>query len=152
MPLVQCARFGHVVFVGVNNPLFNREDTVAGLPLTETTLPKLLRDAGYSTRWIGKWHLGAAECFHPMKRGFTDAFGFLGGGHQYFADKLTKPDEEYFTPLERNGVPLEATGGYLTTMFGDEAVAFVGRHAREPFFLYLALNCPHGPLQARRII
>ncbi len=136
-------RFGHE-----NNPLFNRDDTVAGLPLTETALPKLLRDAGYATGWIGKWHLGAAECFHPLKRGFIDAFGFLGGGHQYFADKLTKPDDEYFTPLERNGAQQAATGGYLTSMFGDEAVAFVERHAREPFFLYLAFNCPHGPLQA----
>ncbi len=136
-------RFGHE-----NNPLFNREDTVAGLPLTETALPKLLRDAGYATGWIGKWHLGAAARFHPLKRGFTDTFGFLGGGHQYFADKLTKPDEEYFTPLERDGAALEVTNGYLTTMFGNEAVAFVERHARGPFFLYLAFNCPHGPLQA----
>jgi len=136
-------RFGHE-----NNPLFNRQDTVAGLPLAETLLPKLMRDAGYATGWIGKWHLGAAECFHPLKRGFAESYGFLGGGHQYFADKLTKPDEEYFTPLERNGAVLPASEGYLTTMFGGEACAFVERHAREPFFLYLAFNCPHAPLQA----
>ena len=136
-------RFGYE-----NNPLFDRASTVSGLPLTETMLPRMLRDAGYATGWVGKWHLGAAPCFHPLKRGVTEAFGFLGGGHQYFADKLTKPDEEYFTPLERDGAPLAATGGYLTTMFGDEAAAFVGRHAREPFFLYLAFPSPHAPLQA----
>lgn len=136
-------RFGHE-----NNPFFNREDTIAGLPVAETLLPKLMRDAGYATGWIGKWHLGAAERFHPLQRGFVESYGFLGGGHQYWADKLTQPDEEYFTPLERNGAALPASGGCLTTMFGGEACAFVERHAREPFFLYLAFNCPHAPLQA----
>ncbi len=135
-------RFGHE-----NNPLFNPEDTISGLPPTETALPKMLRDAGYATGWVGKWHLGAAECFHPLNRGFNDAYGFLGGGHQYFADTLTKPQEEYFTPLQRNRDPIQENG-YLTDLFGREAVSFVERHAREPFFLYLAFNCPHGPLQA----
>ena len=135
-------RFGHE-----NNPVFSTSDTVSGLPLTETMLPKLLHDAGYATGWVGKWHLGAAECFHPMNRGYTDAFGFLGGGHQYFAEGLTKPDVEYSTPLQRNRKVLEETG-YLTDIFGREAVAFVERHAKEPFFLYLAFNCPHTPLQA----
>ena len=135
-------RFGHE-----NNPVFDTGDTVSGLPLTETMLPKLLHDAGYATGWVGKWHLGAAECFHPMARGYTDAFGFLGGGHQYFADGLTKPKVEYFTPLQRNRETLQETG-YLTDIFGREAVSFVERHAKEPFFLYLAFNCPHTPLQA----
>lgn len=135
-------RFGHE-----NNPVFNTEDIVSGLPLAETALPKLLHDAGYVTGWVGKWHLGAAECFHPMSRGFTDAYGFLGGGHQYFADGLTKPAVEYFTPLQRNREPVSESG-YLTDIFGREAVAFVERHARESFFLYLAFNCPHAPLQA----
>lgn len=135
-------RFGHE-----NNPVFKPGDTTAGLPVTETLLPKLLRDAGYATGWVGKWHLGAAECFHPNTRGFTDAYGFLGGGHQYFADGLNKPEVEYYTPLQRNGKETAETG-YLTDIFGREAVAFVERHAKEPFFLYLAFNCPHVPLQA----
>lgn len=135
-------RFGHE-----NNPVFNTGDTVSGLPLTETALPKLLHEAGYATGWVGKWHLGAAECFHPMNRGYTDAYGFLGGGHQYFADGLNKPEVEYFTPLQRNREPVKESG-YLTDIFGREALAFVERHAREPFFLYLAFNCPHTPLQA----
>jgi arylsulfatase A-like enzyme len=135
-------RFGHE-----NNPVFKPGDTMAGLPVTETLLPRLLHDAGYVTGWVGKWHLGAAECFHPNTRGFTDAYGFLGGGHQYFADGLNKPDVEYYTPLQRNGKE-QAETGYLTDIFGREAVAFVEQHAKEPFFLYLAFNCPHTPLQA----
>ncbi len=135
-------RFGHE-----NNPVFDTNDTASGLPLSETMLPALLRDAGYATGWVGKWHLGAADCFHPMNRGYTDAFGFLGGGHQYFAKDLNKPEVEYFTPLQRNREPVTETG-YLTDIFGREAVAFIQRHAKEPFFLYLAFNCPHSPLQA----
>ncbi|CAN5818663.1 hypothetical protein BH11VER1_BH11VER1_42050 [soil metagenome] len=123
------------------------EDNISGLPLSETALPKLLRDSGYATGWVGKWHLGASNDFHPMSRGFTDAFGFVGGGHQYFAEGLTNPKVEYLTPLQRNMVPLTETG-YLTDIFGHEAITFVEKHSKEPFFLYLAFNCPHTPLQA----
>ncbi len=135
-------RFGHE-----NNPLYNRKDTTAGLPLGETLVPQLLREAGYSTGWVGKWHLGAAPQFDPAHRGFSDGYGFLGGGHQYFAENLIKPEDEYFTKLERDGQPVPETG-YLTDIFAREAVAFVRRHASQPFFLYVAFNCPHSPLQA----
>ena len=134
--------FGHE-----NNPVFDTEDNLSGLPVTETLLPALMKKEGYATGWVGKWHLGATERFHPMTRGFTDAFGFLGGGHQYFAEGLNRPQVEYFTPLQRNGKEVQETG-YLTEIFGREAVSFVERHAAEPFFLYLAFNCPHTPLQA----
>lgn len=135
-------RFGHE-----NNPTFKPGDTTLGLSLAETALPKLLRDANYVTGWVGKWHLGAADCFHPNARGFTDAFGFLGGGHQYFAAGFNRPEVEYLAPLQRNGTPVQEDG-YLTDILGREAVSFIERHAREPFFLYLAFNSPHVPLQA----
>jgi len=66
-------RFGHE-----NNPTYSPREEVAGLPVSETTLPQLLADAGYATGLVGKWHLGAAPKFHPMKRGFKEMFGFLG--------------------------------------------------------------------------
>src|SRR5437868_1502777 len=95
-------------------------------------------DTGFQgCRDIPTPNLDAAECVHPMNRGFTDAYGFLGGGHQYFADTLTKPAVEYGTPLQRDREPVAETG-YLTDIFGREAVSFVERHAAEPFFLYLA--------------
>ena len=71
-------RFGHE-----NNPFYDPNDHREGLPTTRTTLPEFLRPAGYATGWIGKWHLGAAPEFHPLKRGFTETFGFIGGGHHY---------------------------------------------------------------------
>lgn len=135
-------RFGHE-----NNPAWLPESTSAGLSLNETTFPQLMKQAGYTTGAVGKWHLGAHPQFHPMKRGFDEYFGALGGGHVYFPGG--KGGAEYTIPLNRNGVD-EPQKKYLTEQFGDEAAAFVGRHAGEqkPWMLYLAFNAPHTPLEA----
>jgi arylsulfatase A-like enzyme len=135
-------RFGHE-----NNPAWLPQDTVAGLPLTETTYPQLMQKAGYTTGAVGKWHLGAHPQFHPNKRGFDEYFGALGGGHMYIPG--TSGGAEYNIPLNRNGKD-EAQTKYLTEQFGDEASSFVERHATEakPWMLYLAFNAPHTPLQA----
>lgn len=135
-------RFGHE-----NNPAWLPESTVAGLPLSETTFPTLMKQAGYTTGAVGKWHLGAHPQFHPNKRGFDEYFGALGGGHVYFPGDKGGP--EYQIPLNRNGKD-EPQTKYLTEQFGEEAAAFVGRHAGEakPWMLYLAFNAPHTPLQA----
>ena len=135
-------RFGHE-----NNPAWLPQSTTAGLSLAETTFPSLMKQAGYTTGAVGKWHLGAHPQFHPNKRGFDEYFGALGGGHQYFPGD--KGGLEYTIPLNRNGKD-EAQTKYLTEQFGDEAAAFIGRHAGEskPWMLYLAFNAPHTPLQA----
>jgi arylsulfatase A-like enzyme len=135
-------RFGHE-----NNPAWLPESTTAGLSLKETTFPALMKRAGYTTGAVGKWHLGAHPQFHPNQRGFDEYFGALGGGHQYFPGD--KGGVEYTIPLNRNGSD-EAQQKYLTEQFGDEAAAFVERHAVEgkPWMLYLAFNAPHTPLQA----
>ncbi|MFM2143650.1 MAG: Arylsulfatase precursor, partial [Verrucomicrobiota bacterium] len=135
-------RFGHE-----NNPAWLPESTTAGLSLNETTFPQLMKHAGYTTGAVGKWHLGAHPQFHPMKRGFDEYFGALGGGHVYFPGG--KGGAEYTIPLNRNGVD-EPQQKYLTEQFGDEAAAFVGRHAgqEKPWMLYLAFNAPHTPLEA----
>lgn len=135
-------RFGHE-----NNPAWLPESTTAGLSLAETTFPSLMQQAGYTTGAVGKWHLGAHPQFHPNKRGFDEYFGALGGGHVYFPDGKGGP--EYQIPLNRNGKD-EPQTKYLTDHFGEEAVAFVDRHAGEskPWMLYLAFNAPHTPLQA----
>jgi arylsulfatase A-like enzyme len=136
-------RFGHE-----NNPVYDPRDDVAGLPVHEITLANILSDAGYATGQIGKWHLGAAPQFHPMKRGFKEQFGFLGGGHDYFKAATDNPNaREYMIPIERDGKPVVETE-YLTDAFSREVAAFVRRHDKDPFFLYLAYNAPHTPLQA----
>src|SRR5262249_51864316 len=123
------------------------EDLTRPLPLAAVTLPARLKAAGYATGMVGKWHLGTQPGFTPLDRGFDEFFGFLGGGHIY----LPRPEAkgEYNAPILRNR---ERVGErrYLTDAFGEEAAAFVDRqqHAAKPFFLYLAFNAVHGPLEA----
>jgi arylsulfatase A-like enzyme len=111
----------------------------AGLPLSETTMADRLKTAGYKTGWVGKWHLGSAEKFYPMKRGFDETFGFLGGAHPYFPERGA--------PIYR-GSEVVPEKEYLTDAFAREAVAFLDRHKQGPFFLYLAFNAVHTPMDA----
>src|SRR5207302_702725 len=116
-------------------------------PTDQTTLAQVLRGAGYVTGVVGKWHLGAAPKFHPNRRGFDEYFGFLGGGHIYLPRQ--QGSQEYLIPILRNDAPV-AEPDYLTDAFSREAVAFIERQAQanRPFFLYLAYNAVHTPLQA----
>lgn len=135
-------RFGHE-----NNPKYDPNDAVAGLPVSEVTVADVLGRLGYVTGAVGKWHLGAAPQFHPLRRGFKEYFGLIGGGHDYFAVGPDGETREYFIPLQRNTTP-ERFERYLTDVLTTEAVAFIRRHRESPFFLYLAYNAPHTPLQA----
>lgn len=140
-------RFGHE-----NNPQWLPENRAIGLPLDQTTIADALGKAGYATGAVGKWHLGAHPSFHPNRRGFASYFGLLGGGHQYFDHNQfqtnpQKAKQEYFIPLVRDETPV-AEDAYLTDAIGREAVAFVDAQREKPFFLYLAFNAPHTPLQA----
>jgi arylsulfatase A-like enzyme len=137
------------------NPLYVTSDSTMGLSLSEETMADVLGRSGYNSMLVGKWHLGAHPSLHPLKRGFKEFFGFLGGGHQYFPEKWTlqNPEdangegESYRTKLNRNYTVVEETE-YLTDALSREAVSFVERNKAKPFFLYLAYNAPHGPLQA----
>jgi arylsulfatase A-like enzyme len=143
-------RFGHE-----RNPRFQPNSKVSGLPLTEKTIADTLGTVGYKNGIIGKWHLGAHDQFHPLNRGFHEFFGHRGGGHRYFPEDLTirnvrdaKTEEDsYRLWIERGFEPVRTTG-YLTDEFSDEALRFVERHHGGPFFLYLAYNAPHAPMQA----
>ncbi len=121
-------RFGHE---------FNPGGRGQGLPLAETTLADRLKSAGYVTGVVGKWHLGALPAMHPQKRGFDEFFGFLGGAHSYFESDGILRGTAPVTELD-----------YTTDAFGREAVAFIERHAAQPWFLYLAFNAVHTPMHA----
>ncbi|TWU54686.1 Arylsulfatase precursor [Rubripirellula tenax] len=130
------------------NPAYDPSNPYLGIDPSVTLFPKRLQKAGYRTGVIGKWHLGAAAPFHPNKRGFDYFYGFLGGGHDYFKIDLRDPVKEGYTQaLERNGKPAEFEG-YLTTALSIDAADFVSSSKDAPFFLYLAFNAPHAPLQA----
>jgi len=113
-----------------------------GLPLTEITMAEVLKAAGYATGAVGKWHLGMRPEFHPLKRGYDEFFGFLGGAHSYINPRLNSTN-----PILRGTKPVDEKE-YLTDAFSREAVSFIQRHRNEPFFLYLAYNAVHRPMQA----
>ena len=143
-------RFGYE-----RNAQYRPNDPNMGLPQTEKTIPTLLRQVGYTSGVIGKWHLGAHISNHPLNRGFDFFYGHLGGGHRYFPEELTIKDSysindeplSYKTWIMRDHQP-EKTDKYLTDAFSNEAVKFIEKNQKDPFFLYLAYNAPHGPLQA----
>ncbi len=133
-------RYGHEFNSG---PPADASDTF-GLPLTERTLADRLKAAGYRTGMVGKWHLGFRPECHPMKRGFDEYFGFLGGAHSYLDSRADKTN-----PLLRGTEPVDEPE-YLTDAFRREALAFIDRRAAgtDPWFLYLAFNAVHMPMQA----
>jgi len=131
-------RFGHEF-----NPGPPPEGPDVGLPLTETTLAQRLKDGGYATGMVGKWHLGSERKFHPMSRGFQEYFGFLGGAHPYFLNQGDQPNN----PVLR-GFESADEKEYLTDAFAREATAFIDHHAKDPWFLYLTFNAVHTPMHA----
>lgn len=115
-----------------------------GLPTDEYILPQVLKDAGYSTNIIGKWHLGhASREFWPQQRGFDYAYGPLIGEIDHFAHS-SHGVKDWF----RNNEPLHEDG-YDTELFGADAVRVINEHdTGKPLFLYLAFTAPHSPYQA----
>lgn len=113
------------------------------------TIAEYIRAQGYRTGLVGKWHLGEDEACHPLNRGFDEFFGFLGGGRSYFPDKAPVRDNRvnHYTQLVRNREPAEESE-YITSAFAREACAFIDRNKDRPFFLYLAFNAVHTPMQA----
>jgi len=119
-------------------------DSRTGMPTSEITVADVLRKKGYATAVIGKWHVGLEPQYRPLQRGFDEFYGFLGhGAHDYF--KLGVTDD--YTSIYRNDKPIDDTG-YLTDNLAREAVSFIERYQKRPFFLYLPFNAVHWPLQA----
>ena len=115
-----------------------------GLATDEYILPQALKDAGYQTAIIGKWHLGHADQkYWPRQRGFDYQYGPLIGEIDYFTHEAEGVVDWY----RNNEVVVEK--GYSTTLLGDDAVKFIGMHdVAQPLYLYLAFNAPHTPYQA----
>ncbi|SHK01107.1 arylsulfatase B [Rubritalea squalenifaciens DSM 18772] len=129
----------------LSHPKYMKDEHV-GIDLKQPLISNKLKDAGYTTGIIGKWHLGEAiPEFHPNQRGFDYFFGMLGGGHSYW------PTVEK-NKLTLNGEKIkEVRTPYLTDWFTLEANDFIERNskAEKPWFLYLSYNTPHSPMQAK---
>jgi arylsulfatase A-like enzyme len=106
-----------------------------GLKQTEITIADVLKNAGYRTGIVGKWHLGDAPQFNPTNQGFSFFYGFLTGEIDYLNHVDTEGDVDWWknkTPLQENI--------YSTTAITREANGFIERNASRPFFLYVALS------------
>lgn len=114
-----------------------------GLPRDVPTLAERLRAAGYATGMVGKWHIGFREGLRPWERGFDSYYGFLSGARSFYPDNARELD-----PIVRNGVPVEGEHEYLTDAFARESVEFIERSQGRPWFLYVAFNAVHSPLEA----
>jgi arylsulfatase A-like enzyme len=119
-------------------------DQTYGLPTDEWLLPQALKEAGYETAIIGKWHLGhGSRDYWPRQRGFDYQYGPLIGEIDYFTHLIHGVTDWFI-----NNQPLEQQG-YVTTLLGDDAVRLISAHdTAKPLFLYLAFTSPHTPYQA----
>ena len=119
--------------------------TSQGLPVTGRSLPQLLKNAGYATGLVGKWHLGERPEFHPNRHGFDEFWGYLGG----FIDWYTHTGGDGQHDLWENGARAHHTG-YFQHEVTRRGVDFIRRHAGQPFFLEVAYGAPHWPFQSPR--
>lgn len=140
-------RYQYRLPIGLVEPLrwSDREAPDMGVPPGFPTLPSLLRDAGYRTALIGKWHLGYLPRYSPLKSGYNEFFGITGGFTGYYTHIGDGGEQDLYegdTPIERVG--------YVTDILSERAAAWVAEAAKwpEPYFLSLHYTAPHLPLSA----
>lgn len=113
----------------------------------EVTLAEMLSAAGYRTAIFGKWHLGDNYPLRPNDQGFQEALVLRGGGIAQPSDPPEWGGDSYFDPvLQHNGRELR-TRGYCSDVFTNAAIDHITKVRDQPFFVYLAFNAPHAPLQ-----
>jgi arylsulfatase A-like enzyme len=115
----------------------------------ETTIAEILSANGYQTGIFGKWHLGDNYPCRPSDQGFVQSFVHKAGGIGQVGDldNFPRPDSSYFDPILYQNNSAVRTRGYCTDVFTDGALEFMNQNKQAPFFLYLAYNAPHSPLQ-----
>ena len=136
-------RYQYRLPLGLEEPLAGKTDV--GLPPEHPTLPSLLRQAGYGTTLIGKWHLGVPPLFGPSRSGYDHFWGIRTGAIDYYSHKNARGDDD----LWDGDVTVQQTG-YLTDLLGDRAVGAIEGYAKQqrPFLLSLHFNAPHWPWEA----
>jgi len=145
---IATGRYQHRLRGGFDEPIASASPQL-GLPPDHPTIASLLRDAGYATALVGKWHMGALPWFSPLKSGFQEYFGFMGGGVDYFRHSVRYGP----TSAERHdlyeGEEEVYREGYLTDLLTERAIDFIERQAGKSFLLSLHYNAPHWPWETR---
>lgn len=118
-----------------------------GLPLELPTIGNHLQALGYRAAVFGKWHLGEADRYHPLKRGFDEFYGFRGGARSFFPYP-PEQKQNRGRQMERGFLDFKEHEGYLTDALAQEACDFIERSKDVPFFAYVSFNAVHLPLQA----
>jgi len=130
--------------VQIERPLGNATsaDGERGLPVTGRSLPQLLKNNGYATGLVGKWHLGYKAEVSPNAHGFDSFFGFKSG----LVDYYQHTDQGGNHDLYENDTPVHVDG-YMTDLITERSVKFIDEHASAPFFLEVTYNAAHWPFQ-----
>jgi len=115
----------------------------AGIPASEITLAEALKQQGYQTAAIGKWHLGYGEKFHPNVKGFDYFYGIESGARSYW------PNKKGLGPAQENMTTVKDEG-YFTDTITNKAVNYLNKKTNQPFFIYLSYTAPHTPLHAKK--
>lgn len=150
-------------YIAENADDYPPSDTL-GLPGSELTLPELLKPQGYHSVALGKWHLGEAAGYRPLDQGFDEFLGFLPGAAMFLPedDANVVNSKQDFDPIDRflwpnlsyavrhNNSDRFEPDTHMTDYFSRQAVKVIEANRNRPFFLYLAYNAPHTPLQAER--
>jgi arylsulfatase A-like enzyme len=134
-------RYQYRLSVGLEEPIAGRD---VGIPKGHPTLPSLLRDAGYTTSLIGKWHLGPLPRFGPLQSGYEHFWGYRNGAVDYYTHSLAGRADLW------DGDTAVHQAGYMTDLLGDRAISTLENFARgsRPFFLSLHFSAPHWPWEA----
>lgn len=131
-------RYQYRLPIGLEEPLVNRD---TGLPPAHPTIASLLRQSGYATSLIGKWHMGLLPTYGPLQSGYDSFWGLRGGGVDYFTHKFANQSD-----LWDGNTPIEKIG-YLTDLLADQAIVTMKQASTssKPWFMSLHFTAPHWP-------
>lgn len=130
---------------GLEGVIYVRGETrQTGMDPSEVTFAELLKDAGYATGIMGKWHLGYKEKYNPVHQGFDAFYGYVSGNIDYHSHYDNAGIYDWWHNLDSM-----KEEGYVTDLITNHSVDFIREHQNEPFLLYIPHESPHVPFQSR---
>lgn len=134
--------------IGLEEPLGPNAPAGIGVPTDRPSIASAFKALGYRTKLVGKWHLGAPPQHGPLSHGYDEFLGIVEGAADYFRHHMVTDGKEVGMGLTRGNDTITRTG-YLTDLFGDEAVRCIEAAGATPFFMSLHFTAPHWPWEGR---